>query len=281
MSVRIFIDSTCDLPAELRATLPTVALTVRFGDVEYRDGVDITHREFYTKLTESSDLPTTSQASPNDFLEALKTHLSPDDQAIIITVSGKLSGTCQSAVIASQDYAGRVFVVDSKNVAIGTGILVQYALQLVQSGMSAPEIVSALENQRERVRVIALLDTLEYVKRGGRISKTAAFAGALLNIKPVACIEDGEIKILGKARGSKMGNNLLAEHIEKSGGVDFSMPLLLGYTGVSDELLRQYIEDSAHLWRDSTPSLPQTPIGSVIGTHAGPGAVAVAFFCGK
>ena len=278
MSVHIIIDSTCDLPAALKSTLATVPLTVRFGDTEYRDGVDITHREFYEMLVQGDSLPTTSQASPCDFNNIIKKHLSYDDQAIIITVSGKLSGTYQSAVIAASEYEGRVFVVDSKNVAIGTGILVQYALQLVQSGMSAAEIVSALEDPRDRVRVIALLDTLEYVKRGGRISRTAAFAGALLNIKPVACIEDGEIKILGKARGSKMGNNLLVEHIEKSGGVDFSLPLLLGYTGVGDELLQQYIEDSAHLWRDSTDALAQTPIGSVIGTHAGPGAIAVAFF---
>jgi DegV family protein with EDD domain len=144
--------------------------------------------------------------------------------------------------------------------------------------MSAADIASRLEEELARMRVIALLDTLEYLKRGGRISKTAAFAGSLLNIKPVACIRDGEIKLLGKARGSKMGNNLLVQEIEKAGGVDFQKPLLLGYTGEGNELLERYIEDSAHLWRDSTSSLAQTPIGSVIGTHAGPGAIAVAFF---
>ena len=278
MSVKIIIDSTCDLLPEIKARLCVVPLTVRFGTREYRDGVDIDHSEFYRMLTTGQEMPTTSQASPADFEQVYRDCTKDGSRAVVLCVSGKLSGTYQSAVIAAQDYEGQVFVVDSQTVAIGTGILAELALQLADSGMSAADIAARLEEERSRVRVVALLDTLEYLKRGGRISKTAAFAGSLLNIKPVACIEDGEIKLLGKARGSKMGNNLLVQEIEKAGGVDFRKPLLLGYTGLSDELLGRYIEDSAHLWRGSTSALAQTPIGSVIGTHAGPGAIAVAFF---
>lgn len=105
-----------------------------------------------------------------------------------------------------------------------------------------------------------------------------AFAGAVLNIKPVIAVSDGEILVLGKARGSKMGNNLLEQEIEKAGGVDFSAPVLLGYTGLSDLLLRKYIEDSRRLWEEGLDEVRFTTIGSVIGTHAGPGAIAVAFF---
>jgi len=123
-----------------------------------------------------------------------------------------------------------------------------------------------------------MLDTLEYLKRGGRISKTVAFAGGLLNIKPVISLVDGEIVVLGKARGSKQGNNLLVSEIEKAGGVDFFKPVLLGYTGLNDDLLQKYIVDSAELWRYDASELRSTVIGSVIGTHAGPGAIAVAFF---
>ena len=125
---------------------------------------------------------------------------------------------------------------------------------------------------------MALLGTLEYLKKGGRISKTVAFAGAVLNIKPVVSVTDGEIQMLGKARGSKMGNNLLVQEIEKAGGVDFSKPVLLGYTGLSDALLLKYIEDSRQLWEAGLDQVRYTSIGSVIGTHAGPGALAVAFF---
>ena len=125
---------------------------------------------------------------------------------------------------------------------------------------------------------MALLDTLEYLKRGGRISKTVALAGGLLSIKPVISLDGGEIKILGKARGSRQGNNLLVQEIHSAGGIDFSRPVLLGYTGLDDALLQKYIRDSAALWEGKLDALPCTVVGSVVGTHAGPGAIAIAFF---
>ena len=169
-------------------------------------------------------------------------------------------------------------MVDSGSAAIGGGILVEYALKLLNEGLKAKEIAEKLEEEKKNIVVVALVDTLEYLKKGGRISKTVAFAGAVLNIKPVLSICDGEIQMLGKARGSKMGNNLLVQEIEKAGGVDFSKPVLLGYTGLSDALLLKYIEDSKHIWEQGLEDIRYTTIGSVIGTHAGPGAVAVAFF---
>jgi len=193
-------------------------------------------------------------------------------------VASQLSGTYQSAVIAAADYPGKVYVVDSRTVAIGTGILAELALRLVDRGLSAEEIARRLEEERDDVHVVALLDTLEYLKKGGRISKTVAFAGGLLSIKPVAAIKNGEILLLGKARGSKQGNNLLVQQIHEAGGVDFHKPVLLGYTGLSDALLEKYVEDSHALWAESEQPLERCIIGSVIGTHAGPGAVAVAFF---
>jgi DegV family protein with EDD domain len=199
-------------------------------------------------------------------------------KAVVLTVSSELSGTYQSATIAAMDFPGSVYVVDSRSVAIGTGILAQLALSMAQAGASAEEIVKEINLQRDNVRLIALLDTLEYLKKGGRISATVAFAGNLLAIKPVVCIRDGAIAMLGKARGSKQAGNLLAEEIEKAGGVDFDKPVLLGYTGLSDLLLKKYISDSGALWQQNKTELEFTPIGSVIGTHAGPGAIAAAFF---
>ena len=161
---------------------------------------------------------------------------------------------------------------------MGTGILVELAFRLLDAGMSAEEIAQALEEEKKKIVVVALVDTLEYLKRGGRISKTAAFAGGVLNIKPVISVTDGEIHLLGKARGSKMGNNLLVQEIDKAGGIDFSRPVLLGYSGISDALLLKYIEDSRHIWEGKLKEIRYTTVGSVIGTHAGPGAVVVAFF---
>ena len=223
-------------------------------------------------------LPKTSQAVPADFSDIFEKIAAAGESAVVITLSSKLSGTWQSAMIAAREYEDSVYVVDSRNVAIGAAILAKLALRLVDEGMGAREIAERLEKEREKICLIAMLDTLEYLKKGGRISAAAAFAGGVLSIKPVVCIRDGEIVILGKARGSKQGNNLLVSEIRKTGGIDFTKPILLGYTGLDDTLLQKYIEDSKALWEEGISSLETTMIGSVIGTHAGPGAVAVAFF---
>lgn len=277
MKTRIIIDSTADLSAELKSKLSIVPLTVHFGDEEYLDGVTIDHKTFYEKLIESDQLPTTSQATPDSFMKEFEKVKKAGDSAVVITISSKLSGTYQSAAIAAEDF-DNIYIVDSGSAAIGSGILAERALQLADSGMEAREIAETLNKEKEKIVIIALLDTLEYLKKGGRISKTVAFAGAVLNIKPVISVEDGEIAILGKARGSKMGNNLLVQEIEMSGGVDFEKPVMLGYSGLSDALLLKYIEDSKYLWEKGLKDIRYTAIGSVIGTHAGPGAIAAAFF---
>ena len=277
MSVRIIIDSTVDVSPELLDRVEVVPLTVSFGAEEYIDGVTITHEEFYNKLIESDVLPTTSQATPAAFADVFARLAAAGDSAVVITLAHQLSGTCQSARIAAEDY-DNIFVVDSGSVTLGAGILAEYALRCVDEGMDAESIAAAVEAKKEDVCLIAMLDTLEYLKKGGRISATVAFAGGLLNLKPVVNIKDGVINMLGKARGSKQGNNLLVQEINKAGGIDFSMPILLGYTGLTDVLLKKYMTDSAALWENGVENLPYTSIGSVVGTHAGPGAIAAAFF---
>ena len=278
MAVRLIIDSTADMPGELKDRCCVVPLTVHFGNEEFVDGMTIDHKTFYEKLVECDTLPSTSQATPAAFEEIFAQVVGAGDTAVVITLASQLSGTYQSAMIASEDYADKIFVVDSRTVAIGTGILAEQALQLADTGMDAKCLAETITALREHIRVVALLDTLEYLKRGGRISKTVAFAGSMLSIKPVVAIKDGQIQMLGKARGSKQGNNLLVQEIQKAGGVDFDKPLLLGYTGLDNALLTKYVEDSKGLWENGTDQLRTTLIGSVIGTHAGPGAVAVAFF---
>ena len=277
MCVRIIVDSSTDVSEEYREKIQFVPLTVRFGDKEYLDGVELSKHQFYEMLVESDALPTTSQATPAAFAEYLESVASAGDSAVVITLSSKLSGTYQSAVLAAEDYPN-IYVVDSQSVAIGTGVLAQYAVELAQQGMGAEEIAQVLTQQREKVCVVALLDTLEYLKKGGRISKTVAFAGGVLNIKPVVTVQDGAVALIGKARGSRNGNNLLVEKIREAGGVDFGRPVLLGYTGLSSTLLEKYVEDSKALWADHVDKLEGCLLCSVIGTHVGPGAVAVAFF---
>ncbi len=276
--VRIVIDSTADLAPGLHREFTVVPLTIRFGNEEYIQGVNLTNAQFYEKLVECDELPTTSQATPFQFEEVFQEAVAAGDDVVCITISSALSGTFQSAQIAAAAFPGRVFAVDSQSVSVGGGILAQYALELKNQGLSAAEIAAVLEEKRDDIRIVALLDTLEYLKKGGRISAAVALAGSLLGIKPVVGLENGAVKLLGKARGSKQGNNLLVKEIEAAGGLDFDMPLLLGYTGLSDVLLQKYKVDSAILWQDRRSDLPQALIGSVVGTHVGPGAVAVAFF---
>lgn len=279
MKTRIIIDSTTDMLPELKNRLTVVPLTVHFGNEEYIDGVTIDHQRFYEMLVESDTLPTTSQATPESFDRVFRT-LEEGEGAVVLTLASSLSGTCQSAMIAGADYQN-VHVVDTGTAAIGAGILAELAMQLAKEGMSAGEIAARLEQEKQRIRIIAMVDTLEYLQKGGRVSKALAIAGGLLNIKPVLSVKNGEITMLGKARGSRQGNNLLVTEIQKAGGVDFNMPVLLGYTGLSDALLQKYIRDSAALWENSRDALQIAQVGSVIGTHAGPGAIAVAFFANK
>lgn len=277
MKTRIIVDSTADLYPGLKNRIGVVPLTVHFGEEEYLDGVTIDHKSFYEKLVESDVLPSTSQATPDSFIKEFQKIKENGDSAVVITISSKLSGTYQSAVIAAEDFDD-IYIVDSGSAAIGSGILAEMALKLADEGTKAREIAEKLNREKEKIVIIALFDTLEYLKKGGRISKSVAFAGAVLNIKPVLSVIDGEIAVLGKARGSKMGNNLLVQEIEKVGGVDFEKPVLLGFTGLSDALLLKYIEDSKYLWEQGLKEIRYTAIGSVIGTHAGPGAIAAAFF---
>ena len=277
--VKIITDSTADFTAAEAAELgiDIVHLRTRFGDEEYIDGVDITPHQFYEKLVESDVLPTTSQPSPAEFEAAFASALEEAGEVVAITISSALSGTYQSAVIAAEAFGGRVRVVDSLSASIGEQVIVRRAAQLAADGLSAAELAGRIEAERGDVCVLALLDTLEYLKRGGRISAAAAFAGGVLAIKPVITLRHGAVVMAGKARGSKNGGNLLNQFAEKR-GIDFSRPYLLGYTGLSDALLMKYAADSGELWRAYAEELPVTAIGSVIGTHGGPGAIAVAFF---
>lgn len=277
MKTRIIVDSTADLMPEFKSRVHTVPLTVNFGDKEFIDGVTIDHKAFYERLVESDVLPTTSQATPDAFMKEYEKAKEAGEAAVVITLASKFSGTYQSAMIAAEEY-DHIYIVDSSSAAMGSGILVEFAFRLLDEGKTAEEIAKTLNEEKKKIVAVALVDTLEYLKKGGRISKAVAFAGGVLNIKPVLSVIDGEINMLGKARGSKMGNNLLVQEIEKAGGIDFSKPVLLGYSGISDALLKKYIEDSRHIWEGNLQEIRYTSVGSVIGTHAGPGAVVVAFF---
>ena len=278
MNVRVITDSASDLLSPHRPEVTVLPMTVTFGREAFQGGVNLTHHQFYEKLIEGEDLPTTSQIAPAQFEEAFRAAVESGEMVVAVVLSAKLSGTYQSACIAAEEFPGQVFVVDSANATIGELVLVERAVELMTQGLDAAAIAARLEEEKADIRLVALLDTLEYLKRGGRVSASVALVGGLLAIKPVVAIQDGEVMVLGKARGSKNGNNLLVQEIQKTGGVDFSRPYRLGYTGLDDGLLRKYITDSQMLWSEHVDALPLGTVGGTIGTHVGPGAIAVAFF---
>lgn len=277
MSVKIITDSGSDMMHVNNDRLSVVPLTIRFGQEEFKDDVDLSHHAFYEKLVEEDIIPQTSQATPYEFAQVIEEARKDGDEVIVITLSSKLSGTHQSATLAASEFDD-VYVVDSENVTLGEKALVSYALQLAEEGKDARTIVDILNKEKKNIRLIALLDTLEYLKKGGRISGAAAAVGTLMNVKPVIAIENGEVVTLGKARGSKKGNNMLREQVEKSGGIDYSKPYFVGYTGLDSSLADKYVVDSQNLWEDPAKEPEVHSVGGAIGTHAGPGAIALAYF---
>lgn len=288
MSIRIIADSASDISQELAKewNITVLPLKVRFGEEEFLDGVTLSNREFYERLIETDEIPKTSQITPFEYQSNFEKAVNAGDQVICFCLSSGVSGSYQSACVAAQEFEGQVFVVDTKQFCISELIIVERAVQMRDSGMSAPDIYAAILDELQDAHVLAIFNTLEYLKLGGRISSAAAFAGGLLSLKPVLTIEDGVVKILGKARGSRNGNNMLIEFTQKLGGIDFDRPYCFGYTGFSDETLQKYIRDSSKLYADkidiSDPSqIRIAKVGATIGTYAGPGAIAVAFFSKK
>lgn len=281
--IKILIDSASDIDKQEadKKGINIIPIEVRFGEETFLDGVNLSHRQFFEKLIESNELPKTSQINEYQWGEEFKKLTEKGEQLIVITLSSKLSGTYNCAKSAAKNFEGKVFVVDSLSATIGERILCDYALQLIKLGKSAEEIVRELDEKKKRVQIIAVVDTLKYLRKGGRISTVMAFAGEMLSIKPVISVNDGEVKLIGKAMGSKKSNNLLMQLVEKCGGIDFNMPYGLGYSGLSDEYLKKYLADSEALWKEHLKDVSAIPIymiGSTIGTHVGPNAIGVAFF---
>lgn len=279
MAVKFIIDSASDLlPEEARALgVEVLPLQVTFGEENFLDGVDLTYPEFYRKLTASQKLPTTSQISPAVYADAFDRVVAAGDEAVVITLSSRLSGTFQSACIAAREYAGKVFVVDSRNATVGQRALLLRGLEFAAEGMDASAVAAALMEERKNVRLVAVLDTLEYLKKGGRISAATAIAGTLLSVKPAVAVRDGAVVSAGTARGTKKAAQLLRQLVAECGTVDPKKPVQFVYTPGGEEALRYFRETyGEELGLDR--NAPARMLGCAIGTHIGPGGYGVTFF---
>ena len=268
--ITILTDSTCDLSLEEANSLNVemLSLKVTIDGVCYLDKRTITNYEFYDKLAAEKELPTTSLASVGEFIEFYNAH--PED-IVILTISSDLSGTYHSALLAKEECErSNIYVVDSKTTTVGLAILVYRAVELRGRGMSAAEIAADLESLRERIRIVASLDTLRYLVKGGRLSVASGLVGSLLQIKPVICVKDGKIELLHRVRGTNQAIHRAAETI-KHMDPDPDMPFLYLYSQ-HDRNLRVLKEELA-----IPSSYHDFTLGSVVGTHIGPGAAAAAF----
>ncbi|MGN0706869.1 MAG: DegV family protein [Faecalibacterium sp.] len=277
--IRILTDSASDiLPAEAEQLgIGIIPLNVTFEDgTVIRDGVDLTPSEYYTRLAGCHKLPTTSQPSPELFERYYLEAKDAGDEVIGIFLSQDLSGTFQCAQLAA-DMANidDIYFVNSENVCLAEALLVRLAVRLRDAGKTAAQIVAALELAKKHLHLVAVIDDLKYLRKGGRLPAAVAVAGGMLGIKPLICIKDGKVAMAGKARGLPGAYVALFKKIDEMGGVHAELPSVVGYSVSTREVkpIQTYLCDNLSA---AEPLVGQ--IGCVIGTHAGPGAFGLAFF---
>lgn len=274
-SIQIITDSMTDMPKELIEAydIEVIPLTVHFGESEYRDGVDLSHEEFYGKLVDAAELPKTSQVTPYTFEEAFKKHLDMGKDVLCINGSSRASGTHQSALVAKNQLENNhIHVFDTMGLCFGAGFFVYEAAKLAKEGKSCEEIITVLEGMLGKVDHIFTVDTMEYLKRGGRLNPMKAIIGGLLNLKPILTVNEGLVEPLDKVRGSKKVIGKMIELAKERGG-DFSQKSLAIAHAINPEqaaLLKERIIEELN-----PKEIIVTEIGCTIGTHAGPGTLSI------
>lgn len=276
--VELITDSTSDLSPALAAKLGVrvLPLTVHFGEESFRDGVDISNADFYARLRKAETLPTTSQINPETFTAVFQEVLDRGNQAVGIFISSELSGTCQSALLAREELdGGDVFVVDSRTVTFALGLLVIEAARLRDAGLSAAQLAEEITSLREKLRLYAVLDTLKYLKMGGRISAATAMVGGVLGITPIIAIENGKVESVGKTRGRKAGIDWIRDRVLEE-NIDLTRCVVFGHADCPEsmETMAGALSDVAA----RAPAVYYSDIGAVVGTHAGPGAAGFSCF---
>ena len=277
MAVHILTDSTSDLTDEELEALHVhiIRMRVVFEDGVYTDGVDITKEQFYEKQAVAKTLPKTTQVNPHEYCQAFEALVKNGDEVVGILMSSKLSGTFQSALIGRELAEGgeRVHLVDSLNVTIGEGLLVREAVRLRDAGATAAEIVRALEELRHRVRFVAFIGTMKYLKMGGRISSSTAVLGTMLHISPVVALVDGEVKSVGRVKGKQQILSYTLDFVRHY-PIDSRYCVMFGHSRCQADM-ESYRENCVKAL--GIQDCQWDELGAVIGTHAGPGCYGLAY----
>ncbi|RKD29096.1 DegV family protein [Thermohalobacter berrensis] len=276
--IKIITDSVSDIPSEYikKYDIEVVPLTINFGSKSYKDKVDISIEEFYKMVEESEDLPTTSQITPVEFIDTYKKFIDSYDHLIVITMSSKLSGTYQSAVTASQieGISEKVTVIDSKGITLGQGLLVIEAARMASNGKNKEDIINRINQMIDRLEYIIVVDTLENLKKGGRISSTKAFIGEKLKIKPVLTMDNGNIIVMDKIRGRKKIIKWIIKTLKKK-SIDFSNKTI----GINHAMAEDMAKDLMEKVKENfdVKEIVFGEVGCTVGVYAGTGAIAIHF----
>ena len=278
--VKIITDSGSDINLKEAKELGIVLapIEIQFGNEQYLDGDTLLPNDFYNKLETCSELPKTSLVNEYRWTEYFEKEVNEGNEVIAIILSSKLSGTYKCAVDASSKFDGKVKVVDGLSATLGQRLLCLYALRLSSEGKTAEEIANKLNEKKNKLHIYAGIDTLKYLKMGGRISSATAFFGEILSIKPIIGVIDGEVKVIGKEKGIKKSCITLKALVDKTGGIDFTMPYGLLWSGNDRTNLDKFIQNSLSLWSENSEEIPQYILGSTIGSHIGPGAFGIVYF---
>lgn len=278
--VGIVADSTCDLGPEELAALDVrmVSLTVHMGDNHYADWIDLRPDEFYPLLAAARDLPTTSQPSPADFSAAYESLAQEGcDEIVVVTLSSALSGTFESATLAASTSPVPVLIVDGKRASQATGLIVKAAVEARTAGLDGAGIAARATEVARATRLFFLLDTLDYLVKGGRAGKATGLAASLLNIKPVLRINsDGIIEPFKKVRGRAFAIAALAEHVAEDSRQNGRMRIALLHAARTDDV--EELEAALRAAGADIEVDSHGVIGAVIGVYTGPGAVGVAYY---
>ncbi|MCD6553011.1 MAG: DegV family protein [Anaerolineae bacterium] len=274
--IKIVTDSTAYLPEEIvqRYGIHVIPLNVLFGNRIYKEGLDLSYEQFYQKLAQAKNLPTTSQPAVGEFYDLYSELTRDGSEVISIHISSKISGTIDSALMACKELPDALIsVVDSLSTAIGLELMVIAAAEAVSAGQSRAEVVAMLERMARETRLFFVVDTLEYLQKGGRIGGAAALVGTLLNVKPILCFKDGRIEALEKVRTKRKAVNRLLDVMVEEIGSDEPVRVAIGHAMAPEE--GQALLERARSRLNCTASY-LAQIGPVIGTHAGPGALGMA-----
>jgi len=277
MAIQIFTDSTGDIPRSMQKELgiSILPLTVRFGDEEYKDGIDLSLDDFYAKLVKAKTLPTTSQVPVGEFIKKFRLALDAGDEVLGIFLASQLSGTYQSAVMAKEYLkSDKIHLVDSQIATLGIAAQVYEAIKMRDAGMLAEEIAEELRCLQSKQKLFAILETLKYVKMGGRLSATKAIMGNILHIRPIVMIQGGKVVLVHLAKGTKNALRWVYDEVAKS-KIDYGRKIFVGHSrhpAILDSFIEQFKEKLPRRFYDVWE------LGITVGTYGGPGLVGITYF---